>query len=299
MTQAERRRIFRPHHVKGRLGFAENQFLRETRGVELRHEESIRLQLALGVKPDSLELDAIALRLLRDALVTVLIDTYATAAILVHSAIDQAKRAHYSRMPTFAVDREPIPEEWRQFYPQAGVQWYRDYALRIVGISDAAALEAAKQVIAEGVASGATQREIQRGLGDVFGVMSRNRLQRIARTETAKIYNQAEWQAYQADDDIVGYEIFGIMDSRICPICAARDHKVIPKERAEGNFPPWHANCRCVTSAIFAWEIADGSMKFDMPPKGAPKAARGFGTTDMLIPKPDLDAQQVIAQVGG
>jgi SPP1 gp7 family putative phage head morphogenesis protein len=127
------------------------------------------------------------------------------------------------------------------------------------------------------VEKGLSHAEMMRGLEDVFGIFGRNRLEMIARTETAKVYEQAQWHEMDETPEVVGYQYSAIMDSRVCPICSPRHGKIFAKDEIAGNLPPMHPQCRCMVLAVFGWELADGTVSWDPIPEHAEAARPGFG----------------------
>ena len=113
--------------------------------------------------------------------------------------------------------------------------------------------------------------------------LSQGRLERIARTETFKVYNQARWQAIDAEPEIVGFEDSEILDTRTCDICSVRNGRRWPKGQAEGNLPPYHPSCRGVALPIFRWEVESGEVNWNPVPDDAPPVQQGWGTTHMRI----------------
>jgi len=284
MTSAERVQLFRPEATLTRLAQIEAAFLGSAQKASSWQAELIRLQLVEGIVPDSFILGTKPIKNLLDALVRLLAQAYAYGAVVARSELRLAEAI-----------RRGLRFQAEPFVPEVGVNWYRRYSLRIVGEEQAAVLQRAKDTIIRSIEQGLTDREVVRELESVFTAFGRDRLERIARTETAKIYEQARWQEFDSSDDIVGYEIMGIHDARICEICAYRDGKRIPKNAISGWLPPAHVACRCILAPIFAWE--EGIEYTD--PAAGPKPQPGFGTTSMEI----LDwrtkgARRVATQIG-
>ncbi len=282
MTSTERARIFRPARKLQTLLPAETTFEQEARRVANWEFELLRLQLANGAKPEDLILPAGPVRELRDALVRMLIDVYGRATFDAQSSLALA-RGMAPAEATFAEPRARDP-----FEPTVGLDWYRTYALRIVGVHQTAVLNRAKDVVAEQIRAGASERDMTRALGEVFTGFSRQRLANIARTESAKIYEQAHYQEWQPNEDVAGYEVFAIIDDRTSDICLFRDGKYIPKDQVEGWWPPYHVSCRTTLSVVLAWENVKWSVL------DGPKPTDGFGTTRMEIPPIQPKARRVV-----
>jgi SPP1 gp7 family putative phage head morphogenesis protein len=236
MTSAERLAIFRPKAVEKRLDASEQAFVDAAMVLSLRQLEMLKIEYELMTPVDELQLVPHHIVAMADALAASLITTYKQGR---RTALYELKRAEAAQ---FAVDKlaEDLPSE---FYPKAGVDWYREYSLRIVGVEQTAALEGAKQSIRDGIEQGLTHRDVMTKLSEDFTDLSKHRLEMIARTETSKIYSQSRYQTFQPLEQVVGWEWFAIMDSRVCDVCEAREHRIFPKDQIEGNMPPVHVQC--------------------------------------------------------
>jgi SPP1 gp7 family putative phage head morphogenesis protein len=297
VTHDERLALFRPHVQLQLLETQESLLVNAAMRLMARQAESLRISISRGTKPSALILDRGIVADLAKLIAASLIQTTAFSRWAVNTEIDQARLKETPA--TFAVEKLPEPDA-QGFYPQGGLDWYQNYALRLAGVQQTDALEAAKAAVVKGIEEGLPHIEVMGLLGNTFETFSKNRLEMIARTETAKIYEQARWQEFESLDEIVGYEISAILDSRVCPICRARDGKIIRKSQADGKWPPYHPQCRCCCLGIFSWEIEDGSVKWKPIPKSAPAVAPGFGTTSMEIPDPqDKAARKLIVKAGG
>ncbi len=120
---------------------------------------------------------------------------------------------------------------------------------------------------ATGSASGATA--LKSGYTQVVntpGVMTQLRpalsaqtgwqLERIARTETTRAYNQGMLSGYAEDNAIVGYEFVAIVDSRTTDRCLMLDGTIISKDDPTlyELTPPLHVNCRSQLSPVFVFD---------------------------------------------
>lgn len=128
-----------------------------------------------------------------------------------------------------------------------------NYSAWIWGNRDALAKNL-QETISSGFLSGESRAKIARRIRDRFSVQYRD-AERLVRTETSYIANQAHLQAYK-DAGIERYRFKTALDSRTCKFCAPLDGQVFPVSEAEvgKNCPPIHPNCRCVTAK--AGEIA-------------------------------------------
>jgi len=89
-----------------------------------------------------------------------------------------------------------------------------------------------------------------------------NNAARLARTEINMSYREAEWQRWQNEDFVVGYEIKRSGTPYPCPVCEALQGKY-PKDF---KWNGWHPNCRCYQIPILKteeefWADEGGSTK--------------------------------------
>ncbi|MEG1497582.1 MAG: minor capsid protein, partial [Clostridiales bacterium] len=78
------------------------------------------------------------------------------------------------------------------------------------------------------------------------------RAQRLVRTETAFILNQATSDMYD-ELGVDEYEFLGTLDSKTCEHCGGLDgkHYVSDEKKIGINYPPMHPWCRCTTIPYF------------------------------------------------
>lgn len=117
----------------------------------------------------------------------------------------------------------------RQYYEQLAAE-------------EAARVEA---VIADGLASGDSIPDVARRVQNTLDV-TRNSAQRMTRTVTNALANNAKEAFYQRNADVLtGVEIVATLDGRTCPICAGIDRT---RYKIGDPHPalPLHYNCRCV-----------------------------------------------------
>lgn len=250
MTRNERIRIFRPSVVRVRRHVAEQSFTDAAAKLTARQLESLAIQIERGAKPGGLTLDLRVVADLRDLLARSMLNAYWESASAVHYEILEARRLRQGKPEQVGFAAiQPGPES---FYPEVGVDWYRSYSLRLAGVQQQAALERAKQIVAEGVERGLDNRAVIANLREVYPDFSKHRLENIARTEIAKIYEQARIQEMGGNDDIVGYEVAAILDTRTSEICRARNGRRFPKAQLPGNAPPYHFQCVLPGTALKA-----------------------------------------------
>ena len=88
------------------------------------------------------------------------------------------------------------------------------------------------------------------GMQDAFGAV---RAERIAVTESTRIYSMATVMAGRANPWATGFRMFTAADEIVCPICGPLHGQTIRKDAAgfgSLGFPPFHVNCRCRVTTV-------------------------------------------------
>lgn len=88
--------------------------------------------------------------------------------------------------------------------------------------------------------------QLIRAIEPTFG---RVRAERIAVTETTRIFYESTWQAANANPNVLYLRWYTAADERVCPVCGPLHLAVIPKSQrtwAGGVSIPAHPNCRCM-----------------------------------------------------
>ena len=107
--------------------------------------------------------------------------------------------------------------------------------------------KAIKNEVIVGLNRGVNYRTMSQNIAKKFDTSYKN-AERLVRTETAHIQNQATLMGYK-DSGVVKYEFLAVLDSRTSHTCASLNGEVFKTENAmEGeNYPPMHPNCRSTT----------------------------------------------------
>ena len=107
--------------------------------------------------------------------------------------------------------------------------------------------KAIKNEVIVGLNKGINYRTMSQNIAKKFDTSYKN-AERLVRTETAHIQNQATLMGYK-DSGVVKYEFLAVLDSRTSHTCASLNGEVFKTENAmEGeNYPPMHPNCRSTT----------------------------------------------------
>lgn len=103
------------------------------------------------------------------------------------------------------------------------------------------------QTLAEGLAHGKGPREIAEEIERKVKGISRERAERLARTEIIHAHAEGQLDAFER----LGVESVGVQaewatagDTSVCPRCAEMEGTIVPVKEAHGLIP-LHPNCRC------------------------------------------------------
>ena len=128
--------------------------------------------------------------------------------------------------------------------------------------------KAIKNEVIVGLNRGINYRTMSQNIAKKFDTSYKN-AERLVRTETAHIQNQATLMGYK-DSGVVKYEFLAVLDSRTSHTCASLNGEVFKTENAmEGeNYPPMHPRCRSTTvpyeySDVFSDEPKKEELKND------------------------------------
>lgn len=113
-----------------------------------------------------------------------------------------------------------------------------------------------RTVIPNAIARGSSIQKTSSLLAKRMGV-SRFNAERIVRTETAHINQQASFTSYKASGIVDKYKILATLDKRTSEICQGMDGKIfLMSEKQVGvTAPPFHPNCRTTTVVYFEDQI--------------------------------------------
>jgi len=87
--------------------------------------------------------------------------------------------------------------------------------------------------------------QLIRAIEPTFGAV---RAERIAVTESTRIYYESTYQAANANPYVVALRWYTAADERVCPICGPNHTVIVPKNQRvwpNGATIPAHPNCRC------------------------------------------------------
>lgn len=125
--------------------------------------------------------------------------------------------------------------------------------------------------------------QLIRELVPIFGA---DRAERIAVTETTRLFTESIRQAGLANPFTVAFSVLTANDEIVCPVCGGVANTVVAKEDENGfvhpvrgsiGFPPFHVKCRCGIT-----EETEGTLRLRQQPGQQPPAT---GTTTFVEPE--------------
>lgn len=153
----------------------------------------------------------------------------------------------------------------------------------LAGVTDRALLSATSQIAAGIAQRGFGVRESMQALRRQFPAFTDHRLENIARTEGAQLYETGRLARYYADAAVSGVRYDAIGDGRTTEICRALDGRVWRLGDPNLVSPPSHYMCRSTLAPVLFdeepnWETGPP------PPEGRPLS--GFGRiSPQLLPE--------------
>lgn len=198
----------------------------------------------------------------------------------------------------------PIPRsaaEWLAEHEATVNKWVpREYVDRylqtrlppLVGIADRALLEGARDMVAANAERGFGVRETIRSLRRDFPSLAARRLENIARTEGAVLYEHGRLARYMADGLVQGVEYSAVGgkqgDGRTTEICKGLHGSKWRLGSAEVVTPPAHFQCRSTLLPILFNEQPEWTEKQPDPPP-----LEGFGTVDPALLPPNRTPEEL------
>lgn len=165
------------------------------------------------------------------------------------SSTNQAQKELFpDKAAVFAEDL--LPEEFLELLQSEAFKAVGDYATEIS--------KKAKNIAVQGLKNGIPHAEIVRLMRDELEVVSERWLEKVIRTKTTEIYNEARKRYWETDEYakqiVVAYQWSAILDDRVSDICESLDGKIISIEESASLKPPAHFNCRSILVPITKFE---------------------------------------------
>lgn len=143
----------------------------------------------------------------------------------------------------------------------------KHYSQRIWGNTQKLA-DNLREDLLSGILSGKSGRKIAEDISKRYGVSIKN-AERLVRTETNYIANQAELESYK-ESGIEKYRFVATLDSRTSEICRSLDGQEFPVSDAQSgvSLPPMHAHCRSTTISVISEKCLENLERRAKNPDG-------------------------------
>lgn len=152
------------------------------------------------------------------------------------------------KIPFIAEEEPLIPDQIYRFYEQSvDIALYR-YTNRLKDALSSAVLKASFE--------GWTPKQLAKEAESLIDGAAGWQAERIARTETFRLWNYGHYAQLNALEDVIGYEYDVVMDARTSNICKPLKGLKVRKESLL-YLPPLHPHCRSGIRPIFSFEAED------------------------------------------
>ena len=143
----------------------------------------------------------------------------------------------------------------------------KHYSQRIWGNTQKLAVNLREDLLS-GILSGKSGRKIAEDISKRYGVSIKN-AERLVRTETNYIANQAEIESYK-ESGTTKYRFVATLDSRTSEICQSLDGQEFSVSDAQSgvNLPPMHAHCRSTTISVISEKCIENLERRAKNPDG-------------------------------
>lgn len=137
---------------------------------------------------------------------------------------------------------------------EKALAFLRSYTVSLAHVEEIATRKEVTRLVSETIKEGLSEREAIKYMNKKMKIFTKNRIQKIARTEATRSFNLGNLEETYRSDVIVGYRYVAVLDERTTKnICKPRHGKFIPKENTAmiaTNTPPLHVNCRSVLEPV-------------------------------------------------
>jgi len=145
-------------------------------------------------------------------------------------------------------------EEWDLLFEE-GLEFQESRVFISAGVTNKELLDRGKMTMIQAIQEGSTPRDIRKHLKEVFPKYSQNRLDTIARTNSATAANLGRLSVMKESPAVKGMEYNAILDERTTPFCEGMDGQFIARGDAllERINPPNHYMCRSYLVPVMEW----------------------------------------------
>lgn len=191
------------------------------------------------------------------------------------AGVQQARREIHA---TFSFQDEDIPRQWWEWYTattDAALHRYAEQTRRDI-----------EQVVWRGTVEGWDNERLADAIKDIVQDLLTWKAERIARTETMRLWNMGRTFELAKYSEVIGFEYSVVLDPRTSHICRPLAGLKVRKEQLQ-YIPPLHPHCRTILLPIFAGEQPD---EWGNPASAQP--AKGFGVLPPMLLQGALSLSQ-------
>jgi SPP1 gp7 family putative phage head morphogenesis protein len=127
---------------------------------------------------------------------------------------------------------------------------------KIRGITDTTRTQTQK-IVSDWISSGAPLPALEKALEGVYG---KTRAERIAQTESTRVYAMGNQTAFESTGLIEEVEWMTARDDLTCPVCGELDGTHLGVGDTD-SFPPAHPGCRCWVQPILSEEAFERKLE--------------------------------------
>jgi SPP1 gp7 family putative phage head morphogenesis protein len=129
------------------------------------------------------------------------------------------------------------------------LEFARQYRYTLIkGITDTTRTQV-QRAMADWIQSGAPLDALEATLERTFGSV---RASMIAQTETTRIFQTANAEAWQSTGLVEQMRYNTVVDDKVCEICSPLDGQLF--DLGDSHSPPQHIGCRCFTTPVVSEE---------------------------------------------
>ena len=144
-----------------------------------------------------------------------------------------------------APEPSAMPQEWANWYEATTDETLGRYAQRI--------RREIETLVQKAAIDGFAGEQLTDACKRLVGGMTTWQAERIARTESMRMWNLGRLQRMEGQEEIVGYEYSVVLDSRTSHTC--KRIAGLRVRRTELVYvPPLHPHCRTVLQPLYSWE---------------------------------------------
>lgn len=174
----------------------------------------------------------------------------------------------------------------QRFTPQEYIGLYLQHRTPpLAGVVDRALLDETRNIAAGIAERGFGVKQAMAALRSQFPEFTRHRLENIARTEGAVLFETGRLARYREDAAVTGVRYDAVGDSRTTEICRWHDGRFYQLDKPHPT-PPLHYQCRSTLAPV----LFDEDVKWEQaqpPPKARPMT--GFGVVEQSLLPPNVE----------